>query len=184
MSEGLFRKEAVEFATQRLYGHVIVLPKVSHVFALVLLLLGAVLFVSALLIGSRVEQETIRGELRYRVTGGADAELFVPATLAQHLQAGDQLFLSATGFDSGSVGRIAAVVQRVGGQRVIRQPSATEAGRVYIPATLAIDADGLREAGLPSTQDVTLAVETRIVSRRQSWMRWLLDALGAGDAAK
>lgn len=177
MSDDLFRKEAIEFATQRLYGHVVILPKVSHAWALLFVVVCVALLIGALLIGTRIERLTLPGELHFDGAGGASVQFRLPPDLPHKLVPGETLSVNVLGFRE-ELGRMDARVVSVSARRSIAPPSATEPGRVYVPAIARIEPGVLERAGLPDTADTVLPVETTVVTRRETWMRWLLRMLG------
>src|SRR4051794_10140067 len=73
----LFRKEALEHSTQRLYGHVVVLPKVDHRLMFWTLVGFIALLAVALVEGVNVERQAIDGRLIIH-SRETSVELYVP----------------------------------------------------------------------------------------------------------
>lgn len=181
MTQDLFRREAVEFSTRRLYGDVVVRPRISHAAALGFILLCVALLILTLTRGVHVETRRVSGRLTCHEAGsaaGVDAQLYVPKELAAAAVVGDRIQLSVTGFSPGAVGRIAATVIDVSPRLRISPPGAATPGVVYAPVTLAIAESSLRDAGLPTDSRFELPVEADLVVSRKSWLQWLVGSIG------
>lgn len=184
MTEQLFRQEAVEFSTQRLYGHVVVLPRISHVAALGFVAICLVMLVATLLIGVHVEKQTIQGRLAYSThdTGARlDAHLFVPRSLIYGLREGAYIELRLPELESQVIDRLSVRVDSISDDVRIAPSSDSARALVYTPVSLRIDPIQLSEAGLPEEGDYELRIETDLVIGEKSWMRWLLDSVTRGS---
>lgn len=176
MTDELFRKEAMEFAAQRLYGHVVVLPRFSHLAAALFLVTCVVLLIVSLLLGVNVEKRPVAGRIEWHDAQHVEARLMLPTELAGVLAAGETLQLRVA--DVANVdARIPAEVERVAAQRVLTPASGGAPGLVYLPVRLRVSAAGLRAAGLPLEQPGAVAVGTEVVIERKSWLRWLLERI-------
>jgi hypothetical protein len=78
----------------------------------------------------------------------------------------------------GLAGPVAARVVNVSSDRTLEPPTATAPGRVFIAAVARLEPAELARVGLPRYAAATLPVETRVVTARESWLRWLLGAIG------
>jgi hypothetical protein len=177
MTDELFRKEAMEFAAQRLYGHVVVLPRFSHFAAAIFLFICIVLLIVSLLLGVNVEKRHVAGRVEWHDAGHISARLLLPQELGGALAPGDRLRLRVA--DVANIdASIPAEVESVGTEREFIPASADAPGLVYLPARLRVDAAGLRAAGLPLERSGAVAVGTDVVIGRKSWFRWLIERIG------
>jgi hypothetical protein len=189
--QDLFRREAVEFSTQRLYGHVVVRPRISHLVWLGLLTLSLVLAIASLLTGVRVEERTVTGTLTYVPTGSQDvqpsrtvAELRLPRSLKGKLEPGQHLGLRIAELAPEAIGMIDAEVESVSSRLAVVRPAADGTlGTVYYPVVLSVSESSLRQAGFPLEAATEFEIQSTVVVARKSWMRWIVDSV-AGRAAK
>ena len=189
MTQDLFRQEAVEFSTQRLYGQVMVLPKISHLLMLVVLVLCIALLTAALLLGVHVDKQTITGSLFTQSRSQfASAELYLPKTMVGALRTQQHITISLVGFAANVVGPIDAQVENIGANLRLARLSSNAAlgastgmasGMVYLPVSVSINESALRAAGLPLTLNAELPIVSDIVVSKQSWLRWLIDSIAA-----
>jgi hypothetical protein len=181
MAQDLFRLEAVEFSTQRLHGHVVVRPRLSHVGMVVVLLTSICLFGLTLAFGTHIERRRVSGEIvlvREGSGGTRDISvlLYAPKTLSNVISVGQRMQLELVGFDR-QVGHVDASVIEISTQSKVREPSEGAGGKVYVPVTLDVDESALVAAGLPTDGDYKLDVAVELVVSRQSWVRWLMGCL-------
>jgi len=174
----LFRKEAVEFSTQRLYGDVVVLPKISHHMVFWTLLGIIALLVMALIKGVSVERHTIDGRLIIH-SQETSVELYVPVKYSSSISPGQRLTivpLLTSSADERTM-RLDATVTTVGKNSQLLSTGPNVAAMVYVPVTLQVTEASMLHAGLPLHSDTELAVRSMIETGRKSWLRWFLDLL-------
>lgn len=180
MTEQLFRQEAVEFSTRRLYGHVVVLPRISHVAIFGFIAVCLAMLVATLLIGVHVERQTIPGKLAYSTHEAGerlDVQLFAPRSLVHELREGERIELRLPELDPSSIGPLSARIDWISDDVRIAAAGDSKRALVYTPVFLQIDPMRLSKAGLPTKGDYELRVETEVVIGEKSWMRWLLDSV-------
>jgi hypothetical protein len=176
MTDELFRKEAMEFAAQRLYGHVVVLPRLTHLAAALFLVICVVLLIVSLLLGVNVDSRQVAGRIVWQDAQHIDAQLMLPQALSAVLAPGARLQLRVT--DVANVdARIAAEVEGVATQPVLTPATVDSPGLVYLPARMRVGAESLRAAGLPLEQPGAVAVDTHVVVARKTWLRWLIERI-------
>ena len=176
MAQDLFRPEAVEFSTQRLYGQVVVRPRLSHLVIVGVLVTCVSLLALTLALGTHLEKRRVTGELAVHVSGATasiHALLYAPKTLSKLITVGQRVQLEVVGFDM-QVGNVAASIAQVSAQSKVRQPNGTVGGTVYVPVMLAVSESALASAGLPIESDYSLNVATDLIISRQSWLHWLI----------
>lgn len=183
MTQDLFRREAVEFSTQRLYGHVVVRPRLSHAALLGFIVACVGLLALTLTRGVHVETRRVSGALiRAASEDRIHALLYVPKDVAKAVAIGQRIELTVTGFSPGAVGRVAASIAEVSSQLRIAPPRTAMPGMVYAPVTLAVAESSLRDAGLPADGHYELSVETDLVVSRKSWLQWLVASVSGPTA--
>jgi len=173
----LFRKEAVEFSTQRLYGHVVVLPKISH--GVVFLTLIAVLMLCALALftGVHVEQRPVNGRLIIHAHQ-VSVDLYVPADVSGAVVVGQHLLIDpmlVSGGRRNTVMLDAVVTTVATSARLMSADKDSSSGMIYVPVALLVDEQSIRAAGIPVDDDVELPARSFVETRRESWARWLLN---------
>lgn len=181
MTQELFRQEAVEFSTRRLYGQVTVLPRISHLVILGVIALALVLFVATLLTGVHVERQAVFGRLLHAESEPAvELELFLPEALRTYLQAGQELELRVLDFAPGEIKPISARVTHVSLDTRVSPAQDGAPAFVYVPVHLQVDHDALRAAGLPLTGNYQLRIRSEVLTAEMSWLSWLANAITGG----
>jgi hypothetical protein len=180
MTQDLFRREAVEFSTQRLYGHIVVRPKLSHVAMLTVALTCVALALLTLTFGVRVQTRHITGEISISQGAGGKriaAFLYSPKALLHLFATGQRLRLQPVGFSTNEVGAIdASVLDVSAAPRVAHRPQSSES-RIYVPIALDVEDSALAAAGLPTGGSYKVDIATDLVLSRESWLEWLFGCI-------
>jgi len=174
----LFRKEAVEFSTQRLYGDVVVLPKISHHIVFWMLIGIIALLGMALVKGVSVERHAVGGRLIIH-SQETSVELYVPVKYSSSISPGQRLtivpLLAPSAEERTTL--MDATVTTVGKNPQLLSTGPNVAAMVYVPVTLQVTEASMLHAGLPLHSDTELAVRSVIETGRESWLRWFLNLL-------
>jgi hypothetical protein len=185
MTTELFRMEAVENSRQRLYGDVVVVPKIPHATAAAALVCALALLGAALQFGMYVRTQAVQGHLslapREEDDGAARAELFVPSRLLAQLKLGQHISLRATDLVADRPVVMDAEIQSFDSAPNIASAAPSAAGVVYMPVGLRVQAASLDRAGVPRGGEYPLRVSADIVVERTTWLRWLLKHVAIHD---
>jgi hypothetical protein len=184
VTQDLFRPEAVEHSTQRLYGEVIVLPKIPHFAGLIILLSAVILLAASLLKGTYVQTQWIVGEISHVANSAHDrritAQLFLPPSLKAAVTVGEHLTLRTPDVAAIPSTIIEAQIESIGSDTRLAPSGDARPSMIYVPVTLSVAAGPLDAAGLPQTSDYRLRIATELALERKSWFRWVLDWISTG----
>lgn len=174
MSADLFRKQAMDFAAERLHGHVVVLPKYSHVVFLLMLSISLVLLCLASLLSIHTETASISGKMSIR-SGQVLAQLYLPTQLIEAVKSKKTVQVVPVMRRDSPIGPIKAQVLSVGNEaRLLQTSDGSQIGPgfLYVPVMLAIEPASLRTAGLPLEDDADLVISSNIVLSKKTWAAW------------